>query len=124
MKKTKITYWTSTGLLSLMMVFSAVQYFTNPEIATNFQKIGFPDFFRIELGIAKIIGALVLIIPAIPAKFKEWAYAGFAITFISAAIAHISSGDPTANTIAPLVFLVVLIVSNIYYNRTLRSIPA
>jgi DoxX-like family len=114
MKKNTIIYWAATGLLALMMVFSAYSYIAKPDIAAAFKHLGFPDYFRIELAIAKIIGALVLIIPQIPVKIKEWAYAGFGITFISATIAHFVSGDPANYVTMPIIFLVVLIVSNVY----------
>jgi len=122
MKKNSIVYWATTGMVSLMMLFSAYNYFANPEIAAAFKHLGFPDYFRVELAVAKIAGALVLIIPQIPVRVKEWAYAGFGITFISAAIAHSSSGDPAKNIMMPLVFLVILIVSYIYLIRSNRLV--
>jgi DoxX-like family len=114
MKKNKVIYWAATGIIASMMVLSAYSYISKPEMEAAFKHLGFPDYFRVELAIAKILGALVIIIPAIPVKIKEWAYAGFAITFISATIAHIKSGDPTAMAIMPLVLLIVLVISNIY----------
>ena len=118
MKTNKIIYWSSTVIIGLMMLFSAYNYFANPEMVQGFQHLGFPNYFRIELGTAKIIGALVLLIPQIPARLKEWSYAGFGITFISASIAHYNSGDATAMIITPLVLLVILVVSNIYFYKT------
>jgi hypothetical protein len=114
MKKNNIIYWAATGILSVMMLFSAYNYITNPQMADGFKHLGFSDTFRYELAVAKVLGALALLIPQVPLKIKEWAYAGFGITFISAAIAHFSSGDPVAVTIMPLVFLAVLVLSNIY----------
>lgn len=114
MNKNKIIYWISTGLIALMMLFSAYNYFTNPDMKAAFVHLGFPDYFRIELAIAKIIGALVLVIPMISNRVKEWAYVGFAIVFISAAIAHFSSGDGASGFITPMVFLGVLALSYIY----------
>lgn len=96
---------------------SAIQYFTSPEMISTFGHLGFPDYFRMELGIAKIIGALVLILPMVSSKFKEWAYAGFGIVLISASVAHIAVGDPIANAITPIVFLGVLAASNIFYYK-------
>jgi O-antigen/teichoic acid export membrane protein len=55
--------------------------------------MGFPSYFRIELCWAKLAGVLVLLLPMAPARMKEWAYAGFAITLVSAVIAHLSVGD-------------------------------
>ena len=117
MKKNNIIYWVTTGLLGLMMTFSAYSYLTNPEIMAAFKHLGFPDYFRIELAAAKFLGVLVLLIPQIPNKIKEWAYAGFGITFISAAIGHLSSGDPVSVALMPVIFLAVLVVSNIYLHK-------
>ena len=100
-----------------MMLFSAYSYFQNPAVAEGFIKMGFPDFFRVELGIAKLIAALVLIVPQIPARMKEWAYGGLGIVFISATIAHIVNGDAVAMVISPLVFLAILAISNIYWHK-------
>lgn len=125
MKKNTVIYWVSTGLLSFMMLFSAWNYFTNPQMSAAFKHLGFSDYFRYELAIAKILGALALIIPQVPVKLKEWAYAGFAITFISASIAHYSSGDPASAIITPLVFLAVLVVSYLFFlKRTEQLLPA
>jgi len=100
-----------------MMLFNAAQYLFNPQLVKDFMHLGFPDYFRIELAFAKTIGAMVLIIPKIPIRIKEWAYAGFAITFISATTAHYSSGDAIGYVIFPLVFLLILVLSNIYLHK-------
>ncbi len=86
-----------------------------------FKHLGFPDSFRYELAIAKVLGALALLIPQIQVRIKEWAYAGFGITFISATIAHISSGDPLSVAIMPLVFLAVLVISNVYLYKKQKT---
>ncbi len=81
-----------------------------------FAHLGFPDFFRIELAIAKMIGALLLLIPT-KGWIKEWVYAGFSFTFVSASLAHFMAGDPGAAWGAPLVFLAVLMLSYIMFKR-------
>ena len=113
MKTTKIIYWTTTGIISTMMLFSAFGYFTNPDMKAAFVHLGFPDYFRIELGVLKVLGALVLLLPMVSDKIKSFAYFGFALTFISAFIAHISVGDAMSVAIPPIVFFVILVVS--YY---------
>ncbi len=118
MKKNKIIYWATTGIVSLMMLFSAFFYFSSPEAEENFRQLGFPGFFRIELGVAKIIAAIILLLPQIPGVVKEWAYAGLGITFVSAAIAHVSNGDPAAMAATPLIVLAILIISNVYLKKT------
>jgi DoxX-like family len=61
-------------------------------VAEAYTHLGFPDYFRIELALAKLLGIVMLLAPA-PARLKEWAYAGFAITLGSALIAHFAVGD-------------------------------
>jgi hypothetical protein len=117
MKKNKIIYWVSTGIITVMMLYIAFGYFTNTEMKASFIHLGFPDYFRVELGVFKVFGALALIIPIVPNKIKEYAYFGFGLTFISAFIAHVASGDPTPMAIMPIVFLAILVVSYIFHNR-------
>lgn len=113
MKRTNIIYWVVTALVALQTALAGVMYFTNPEVATGFGHLGFPDYFRQELGIAKLVAAVVIILPVVPLRVKEWAYAGLGITFLSAFIAH-SAVDGASTGIAPLISLVLLVVSYIY----------
>jgi len=117
MKKDKIIYWTTTGLVSAMMLFSAYSYLTNETMKNGFVHLGYPGYFRVELAIAKLFGTLFLILPMVHAKLKEFAYFGFAITFVSAFIAHLSIGDPMKIAIAPVVFLAILAVSYLYFQK-------
>ena len=117
MKTNKIIYWATTGLLGAAMLFTAFNYFTNQEMKAAFVHLGFPAYFRVELAIAKIIGTLLLLLPFVNKELKDMAYVGFAITFVSAFIAHTSSGDPLSVAIMPLIFLGLLVVSLIYGNK-------
>ena len=117
MNKNKIIYWVTTGIISFMMLFSAYGYFTSPDMKAAFVHLGFPDYFRMELGVFKILGVAALLLPMIPSRIKEWAYAGFGLVFISAFIAHYSSGDPASAFITPLVMLGILAVSYTYSSK-------
>ena len=91
--KTKtITYWIVTALFCLQMSFTAYAQLRLPQVAEAFTHLGFPDYFRVGLSWAKLLGLVVLLAP-LPARLKEWAYAGFAINLGSALIAHLSVGD-------------------------------
>lgn len=117
MKAIKITYWITTGIVGLMMTYSAYAYLTQAAVQEGFHHLGYPGYFRVELAVAKLIGVILLLAP-LKARIKEWVYAGFTITFISAFIAHAVSGDPAANWSAPVIFLVLLAVSYITYHKT------
>jgi hypothetical protein len=116
MKTTKITYWISTGIVALMMTYSALAYLTQPIMTQAFEHLGYPSHFRVELAVAKIIGVVLLLAP-VGQLARQLAYSGFALVFISAFIAHTAAGDPASARIMPLVFLVILAVSFASYNK-------
>lgn len=120
MKSTRMIYFTSTGLLSLSMAFSTFAYLANPELKAGFQHLGFPDYFRIELGIAKGLAAIALWLPFRLAR--EMAYFGLSISFVSAFIAHVAVGDPMFNIVYPLFILGILVTSYLTYGRLSSSL--
>ncbi len=87
-----IGFWIVTPLFCLQIGFTAYAQLRLPQVAEAFAHLGFPDYFRVELSLAKLLGVVLLLAP-VPARLKEWAYAGFAITLVSALIAHLSVGD-------------------------------
>jgi hypothetical protein len=111
----KITYWITTGLVAALCVFAGFSYLKGgPQVVQGFAHVGYPQQLRILLGIAKILGAITLLVPGLPV-LKEWAYAGFTFAWIAAFLAHYLAKDgPIA--FAPLVLLVLLAVS--YVTRT------
>jgi hypothetical protein len=91
-KRIVIGFWIATALFCLQMAFTAYAQLRLPEVAQAFSHLGFPGYFRVELSWAKFLGVVLLLAP-VPARIKEWVYAGFAITLVSALIAHLSVGD-------------------------------
>jgi len=87
-----VGFWIATALFCLQIGFTAYAQLRLPQVAQMFTHLGFPAYFRVELSWAKFLGVLLLIAP-VPARLKEWAHAGFAITLGSALIAHFSVGD-------------------------------
>jgi len=59
----------------------------------GFVHLQLPNYFRLELTVAKVLGALALVIPGVPSRIKELAYFGFGITILSAIVAHSASGS-------------------------------
>jgi len=116
-KSDKIIYWISTSIVVLLD--SVMPAFTfNTELAKQgISHLGYPDYFRIELSIFKIIGGIVLIIPSMPKRLKEWAYFGFALDFLSAFIGHTVVDGFNGQTMFPLIMLIILIVSYISFHK-------
>jgi DoxX-like family len=94
-KVTTLIYWVVTGLFCLQMSFTAYAQLSLPQVSEMFTHLGFPAYFRVELSWAKLLGVILLLTP-VPARLKEWAYAGFAINLASALVAHFSLGDGPA----------------------------
>lgn len=121
MKKTNIIYRVSTSIIFLFdSVMPALTSHT-PLAINGIQHLGFPDYFRIQLVFFKVIGGLLLIIPAVPARLKEWAYVGFAINFFSAFVAHAVVDGLGAQTFFPLVILSILIISYVHHHKRLSA---
>jgi len=106
----KVTYWVSTGLLAALSVFGAFTYLSgSPQAVQGFAHVGYPQQLRIILGIAKLLGAITLVVPGF-AKLKEWAYAGFTFAWTSAFVAHYLAKDGLT-AFAPLILLLLLAIS-------------
>lgn len=122
MKKINLIYWSTTILIFL---FEGVMpaFTSNSELAIEgIRHLGYPDYFRVMLTVFKVTGAICLLLPMIKGRYKEWAYAGFGITFISAAVSHTSVDGFSGQTVFPLVMFVVLIVSYVFYHKRMAWI--
>jgi hypothetical protein len=117
MKKDKAIYWTSTGIIAILMFVSALNFAFNKDMEGAFRHLGLPDWFKVELTNAKFLGVLALVLPFAPRITKEFAYFGFGLVLVSADIAHLSSGDPVWFVIPHMAFLSILTVSYVYYHR-------
>lgn len=117
MKSAKIIFWVSTILIFL---FEGVlpAFTSQTEMAKEgVRHLGYPQYFGNLLVVFKVAGTLLLIIPQIPARVKEWAYAGFAFDFIFAFASHWAVDGLTGLTFFPLIVFAVLIVSYINYHK-------
>jgi hypothetical protein len=120
-KVTTILFWVFTALFCLEMSFTAY-YELLPQGAQAFTRLGFPNGdFRWELSLAKLVGVVVLLIPLVPARLKEWAYAGFAINLISAIIAHLSISDRLL-AFVPSTLTGVLWAASYFFGRRLQAL--
>lgn len=111
-QKTKRTlYWITTSLLALGMLGAGIQETRRaPEILEAAHRLGYPDYFITLLGIAKLAGAPMLVVPHI-VRLREWVYAGFAFDFGGAVISHTVVGDTLVQTLPAAACLVLLAVS-------------
>ena len=89
----KILFWASTGILTLIMLFSVYNYFFNHQMVADFYvAMGYPTYLIYPLATAKILG-LVAIWGNFSKSLKEWAYAGFFFNTVLAFFAHVMISD-------------------------------
>jgi DoxX-like family len=121
MKKDKIIYWSTTILIFL---FEGVMpaFTSQTELAKQgISHLGYPLYFGNALVVFKVLGTLLLIIPAVPKKLKELAYAGFIFDFVFASISHFVVDGLGYEGFVPLVVLAVLMVSYTYFHKLQKT---
>ena len=117
MKTNKIIFWIATTIIALFEgVMPALT--SQTELAKEgIKHLGYPEYFGNALVVFKVLGVLALVIPKVPKRVKEWAYAGFTFDFIFASISHFAVDGIDFQSFFPLIFLVILGVSYFYNDK-------
>lgn len=122
MKMTNFFYWVITGLFAAFMLFSAVpDIMAVPEAVSFIGQLGYPKYFVIFIGVAKLLGVIAILVPGFP-RIKEWAYAGlffdlFGATYSQVAVNGFDPGE--FFMILPIGFL---FVSYFLYHRKQKTV--
>lgn len=119
MKKLNITYWIVTALFSAFMLFSSYGGITlMPEaVAMLHDHLGYPLYFIQLVSWAKVVGAIAILLPMVPARVKEWAYFGFFIDLVAAIVSFIAVGDPLMNVAPMFLFVAVLLAAYVLHHK-------
>jgi hypothetical protein len=122
MKKSRIIFWITTtiiflweGLMPLSTLLFMPQY-----INAGTKPLGYPDYFAYSLIIFKVVGATVIMLPKLPGKLREWAYAGLTFNLIFAVISHIMVDKNISFILMPIVVGIILTVSY-FYNQKIQN---
>jgi hypothetical protein len=123
MKKTNIAYWIVTALFSAFMIFSSIGGITlQPEaVAMLHEHLGYPLYFIKWLSVFKIIGAIAILLPMVPARMKEWAYFGFFLDLVTGMYSFIAVGDPVSNWAPMTIFIAVFVVAYWLHHKRLKA---
>jgi len=110
-KMKKLLYWIATVWLALAMIASAVQQIFNiGGFVEIMERLQYPAYFAIILGIWKIAGVIVILLPKL-ALVKEWAYAGFFFVMSGAIFSHLAMSESILEILPALVLLLMTILS-------------
>lgn len=119
MKKNRIIFWVATAILIIWegLMPLGTLLFARDYATVGTKPLGYPDYFAYTLIICKVLGVFAISYPKIPAKLKEWAYAGLTFNLIFAFISHACVDKNLGYMIMPLVVLGILAVSYVYNNK-------
>jgi len=118
MKKINIIYWIFTGLLALIMLMSGIQnaFVTTESVELLTAKLGYPQYIIAFLGVAKILGAIAILVPGF-STLKEWAYAGMFFDLLGATYSSIMAEGLHPAQAGMLIFFALWALSYIYYRK-------
>ena len=98
-------YWVTTALLALELALGGVwDVLRVPQVHVIIDRLGYPPYFLVLLGIWKLLGAVAVIIPRFP-RLKEWAYAGVVFNLTGALVSNLASGVTDTGTLAYLLLM-------------------
>ena len=117
MNKTKIIFWIATGVIFFWCGIMTIVFFGSEESKAGMAHYGYPPYFGPMVNIFSIIGSLALVLPFVPARLKEGAYAGFTFNFIGAAVSNWAVEGFGFLVVFPLLFFIPLAASYFLFHQ-------
>ncbi|HOI32879.1 MAG: DoxX family protein [Bacteroidales bacterium] len=121
MKKYKIIFWITTGIIFLVegvMPLSTL-FFAPEHFNTGTKPLGYPDYFAYALIISKTLGATAIMLPKLSGTLREWAYAGLTFNLIYAVFSHAVVDGKFSYILSPIIVGIILAISYVY-NRKIK----
>ena len=117
LRKEKIIY--RIGIILLSIWFSAsgfLEITKNPLVWDHTILMGYPPYFITSLGIAKIAGVIILLVPNKLAWLKEWVFAGLFFDVIFAFISGYSFAG-IIDIVKPGVAFILILITYIVFRK-------
>ena len=120
-KTTNILYWVFTILFAGLMVFSSLDGIQLTDQAIKFlhDGFGYPIYFIQFISIAKLLGAIAILIPGLK-TLKEWAYAGLFFDLVGAIYSGLAVGGFDPKMLGMLIWIVPGILSYYYWHKKMQ----
>lgn len=122
-KTINIFYWVFTILFAGLMIFASYGSILVNEDAKKLihDQLGYPVYFIPFTGYAKLLGAIIILIPGLK-SIKEWAYAGLFFDLIAAVYSGIAqAGNVDPMMVWMLVWFVPGILSYIFWKKKMKT---
>jgi uncharacterized membrane protein YphA (DoxX/SURF4 family) len=87
-----IVYWVSTTVVTAELAVGGMwDGLRVSQVREVVERLGYPSYFLLILGVWKLLGAVALLSPRLP-RLKEWAYAGVVFVDTGAIVSHLWTG--------------------------------
>jgi uncharacterized membrane protein YphA (DoxX/SURF4 family) len=107
----EIAYWTTTIVSVVGIAGTGLLDLTGtPGMAQHVTALGYPAYLQHFLGVAKLLGGAVILLPRLP-RLKEWAYAGMTFDLLGATYSHFAHRDAAGELVLPVALIVLLALS-------------
>lgn len=122
MKNLNLFYWIVTALFAGFMIFSAIPNIMNTKESVDMiTGMGYPKYFIPFIGVAKVVGAIAILIPGLR-RIKEWAYAGLFFDLFSATYSFIVLEGFQSSVLFMFVFIVFLFLSYFLWHKKIGTV--
>jgi uncharacterized membrane protein YphA (DoxX/SURF4 family) len=119
-KRDTIISWVSTVLFCAFMLTSAIpNILSSKEWVTVFEQLGYPLYMLPFLGVAKLLGVIVLLIPGFN-RLKEWAYAGLFFDLVGAVYSGLAVGGFDPKMLVMLIPFGLGALSYVYHHKRVK----
>lgn len=90
-----------------------------PAVTAAVQHLGYPAYFPVFLGMAKLL-AVAALAQRWSATLSEWAYAGISFDLLAAGLSHLASHDATSEVAGPFFIMILVALSYVAYGKVRR----
>jgi hypothetical protein len=116
-KTIKIIYWVLTVIFVLFMAMDGGAGIAREKTGQEVMRhLGYPIYIMVITGVFKVLGAIAIAQNSLK-TIKEWAFAGFFITFVGASASRAFVGDSIGLLMFPLVILIVMFILYYFWKR-------
>lgn len=117
MKKYKIIFWITTSLIFVLEGLLPAFTSQSEMAKEGIRHLGYPEYFGTLLAVFKTLGGFALILPLVPKRVKEWAYAGYGFDFIAAFVSIAVVDGMSGMLFLPVVAMAILVMSYVTSNK-------
>lgn len=125
MRTINTLYWIFTVLFAGFMVSTAVPNITSDVASIDLIKaqLGYPEYIIPFLGVAKVLGAIAIVVPGFP-RIKEWAYAGLFFDLAGATFSVVAAFGFRWDALFMAPIFIIEAASYIFYHKRRNAMAA